>query len=131
MAPRRLLLSGGFALAEPAGARPGKPASFTVDYASPCTGKGGGPVAQPCHPTQAALSYAGKPLAADTDVTGSGAADLWIAADGPDANLFAYLEDVSPDGSVRVVTESPVFAADCARISASRAAALAGSSSQM
>jgi putative CocE/NonD family hydrolase len=103
--PRRLLLASGFALADPASARFAKPASFRVDYASPCIGKGSGPFAQPCHPTKGALSFAGKPLVADTEVTGSGVAELWISADAPDANLFAYLEDVGPYGSVRVVTE--------------------------
>jgi putative CocE/NonD family hydrolase len=38
-------------------------------------------------------------------MTGSGVADLWISADAADANLFAYVEDVAPDGTIQVVTE--------------------------
>jgi putative CocE/NonD family hydrolase len=83
----------------------GKPVAFDVNYAAPCTGKGGGPNAQPCHATTGLRSFAGAQLAADTEVTGNGVADLWISADAADANLFAYLEDVAPDGSVSVVTE--------------------------
>ena len=45
------------------------------------------------------------PLTKDTKLTGHIAADLWIAADGSDANVFAYLEDVAPDGDVRAITE--------------------------
>ena len=70
-----------------------------------CPNSGTGPFAQPCHVPGAGLGYAGAPLTADTEVTGSGVADLWISADAPDANIFAYLEDVAPDGTVRVVTE--------------------------
>jgi putative CocE/NonD family hydrolase len=100
------LLLGASGELTPAGKpRFGKPASFDVDYAAPCTGKGNGPFAQPCHPAKGGRSFAGPPLAAATEVTGSGVADLWIAGDAPDANLFAYLEDVAPDGTVEVVTE--------------------------
>lgn len=79
--------------------------SFAVDYATPCVGEGGGPTMQPCHPKGAGFSVAGKALAAPVEVTGHGLADVWIAADTPDANLFLLLEDVAPDGSVKVVTE--------------------------
>ena len=44
-------------------------------------------------------------LTRDQEVTGNAIADLWIASSGTDANIFAYLEDVAPDGSVTVVTE--------------------------
>ncbi|MFL6728155.1 MAG: CocE/NonD family hydrolase [Sphingomicrobium sp.] len=81
----------------------GKP--FAVNYQIDCPEAKLGPVAQPCHIVGAGPSFTGPSLARDTEVTGSGVADLWIAADGPDANVFAYLEDVGPDGSVRVVTE--------------------------
>ena len=79
--------------------------SFVVDYATPCVGEGGGPTMQPCHPKGAGFSVAGKALTAPVEVTGHGLADVWIAADTPDANLFLLLEDVAPDGSVKVVTE--------------------------
>ena len=105
MRPRTLLFGAKGALTDESKPRFGAPASFDVDYASPCTGKGQGPYAQPCHPGTGSLGFVGAALAADTEVTGSGRADLWIAADAADANLFAYLEDVAPDGTVRVVTE--------------------------
>ena len=79
--------------------------SFAVDYAVQCREGGSGSTVQPCHLAGQGLSLAGKPLAAPVEVTGHGLADLWIAADARDANLFVYLEDVAPDGSVRVVTE--------------------------
>lgn len=78
---------------------------FTADYSIACPEAGSGSRIQPCHRASAGPSFAGTPLKRDTEVTGNGLADLWIAADGPDANVFAYLEDVAPDGTVRVITE--------------------------
>ena len=86
-------------------ARYGRRESFKVNYAVNCPDAGSGPFAQPCHSAGAGLSYAGAPLGTDTEVTGSGVAEIWVSADASDANVFAYLEDVAPDGSVRVVTE--------------------------
>lgn len=79
--------------------------AFPVDYAITCPEGGSGSTVQPCHLPGKGLSLAGKPLAAPVEVTGHGLADVWIAADTPDANLFVLLEDVAPDGKVRVVTE--------------------------
>ncbi len=45
------------------------------------------------------------PLKADTELTGHPTVDLWVSASAPDANLFAYLEDVAPDGTVHPVTD--------------------------
>jgi putative CocE/NonD family hydrolase len=87
---------------------PGKTAratSFTVDYNVTCRDSGQGPFAQPCHLPGAGVSFAQPVLKRDTEVTGHAVADLWIAADAADANIFAYLEDVAPDGKVTVVTE--------------------------
>lgn len=86
------------------------PRQFAVDYDIKCPDpsqgpKETGPFQQPCFVAGAGASYADRPLARDTEVTGSPVVDVWIAADGQDANLFAYLEDVAPDGTVRVVTE--------------------------
>jgi len=85
-------------------ARPFKRA-FPVDYAVTCAECGFGPFAQPGHIAGQGLSLAGKPLAGAVEVTGHGLADVWIAADTLDANLFVYLEDVAPDGTIKVVTE--------------------------
>jgi uncharacterized protein len=84
-------------------------ANFTVKYDVACPGANTpltqGPFAQPCHIAGAGRSFTQPPVSQDTEVTGHATADLWIAADARDANIFAYLEDVSPDGNVRVITE--------------------------
>jgi uncharacterized protein len=86
------------------------PRAFGVNYEISCPDKKtgafeSGPFAQPCFVKGEGASYAGAPLARDTEVTGSPVVDVWIAADTSDAHVFAYLEDVAPDGTVRVVTE--------------------------
>jgi putative CocE/NonD family hydrolase len=80
---------------------------FTADYKALCPPdpEGGGPFTQPCHPATGSIVYAAPTLAADTEVTGHPIADLWIASNGDDANVFAYLEDVAPNGSITVITE--------------------------
>lgn len=50
-----------------------------------------------------ALSQTGEAFTTDTEVTGTPLARLWIGADTRDANIYAFLEDVAPDGrSTRV-----------------------------
>jgi hypothetical protein len=49
--------------------------------------------------------FLGPVLTADTEVTGHPIADLWITATTTEANVFAYLEDVAPDGTVQVVSD--------------------------
>lgn len=57
-------------------------------------------------PTDAlSLTQTSAPLRADTEVTGVPTARLWISADTADANLFAVLEDVAPDGRSTFVTD--------------------------
>lgn len=89
--------------ARPARAEVSRP--FEVDYQADCPTSKDGPFAQPCHHPGAGPSFTGPVLTADTEVTGSAVARLWISADAPDAHVYAYLEDVGPDGTVRVVTE--------------------------
>jgi predicted acyl esterase len=79
--------------------------AFAVDYTVSCPEGGSGARVQPCHLPGQGFSLAGKVLTAPVEVTGHGIADVWIAADTPDANLFLLLEDVAPDGGVKVVTE--------------------------
>ena len=79
--------------------------SFAVNYAVTCVDAGSGPTMQPCHLPGNGASFAGKPLAAPVEYIGHGIADVWIAADTPDANLFLYVEDVAPDGTVHPITE--------------------------
>ena len=87
------------------GAGKARPVSFTTRYDVACPDAGSGSRVQPCHVDGSGVSMTGAALTADTEVTGNPLADIWVSADQPDANIFAYLEDVAPDGSVRVVTE--------------------------
>jgi predicted acyl esterase len=45
------------------------------------------------------------PLGADLEMTGTPSARLWVSADAADANVFAIIEDVAPDGTSRYVTD--------------------------
>lgn len=51
------------------------------------------------------LGHQSGPLAADTRITGTPALRLWLSSDTPDANLFAVLEDIAPDGRSTYVTD--------------------------
>lgn len=51
------------------------------------------------------LSQTGAVLAHDTEMTGTPVARLWVSADTPDVNVFAVIEDVSPDGRSTYVTD--------------------------
>jgi putative CocE/NonD family hydrolase len=51
------------------------------------------------------LSLTGTVLSADTEVSGDPVVELRINVDRHDADVFAYLEDLAPDGTVTVVTE--------------------------
>ena len=57
------------------------------------------------------LTYTGAPLAADRMLVGAPIVDLQLAADRPDALVFAYLEDVAPDGASVVVSFGRLAAA--------------------
>lgn len=102
MTPFALTANG---LAEGSARGPALKRSFAVDYKTDCPNSGVGPYMQPCHTPGNGLSLAGKPLAKAREFTGHGIADVWMSAPAKDANLFAYVEDVAPDGTVRVVTE--------------------------
>ena len=41
-------------------------------------------------------AFTGQPLGAALEVIGSPMVDLWVASNDPDADVFAYLEDVDP-----------------------------------
>jgi putative CocE/NonD family hydrolase len=51
------------------------------------------------------LSHTSDRLTTDMEVTGTPAAKFWISADALDINIFAVLEDVSPDGKSSYVTD--------------------------
>lgn len=50
--------------------------------------------------------YTSAPLDTDLEVTGHPFVTLTLACDREDAALFVYLEDVAPDGHVRMITDS-------------------------
>lgn len=78
---------------------------FQVTTKVSCPGGGIGPFMQPCHLPGQGTSSASAPLTEPLEVTGNPIVTLHIAAEGRDANVFAYLEDVAPDGQVQVITE--------------------------
>jgi len=81
---------------------PGK-ASFKVDYQPVCArGTGLGPT---CPQDDKGLTFTSAPLGADMELTGHPVADLWLSASVEDGPVFAYLEDIAPDGGVSMVSE--------------------------
>ena len=64
-----------------------------------------GPFSQPCSEHGAGLSYAADKLQKPLVVSGHPVVDVWIDSSTDDANIFAYLEDIDPNGKVTVVTE--------------------------
>jgi predicted acyl esterase len=69
------------------------------------TNPGSGAAIQPCFIPGSGVSWTGAPVDGPTELTGTPIADLTVRLDRPDAHVFAYLEDVGPDGSVTVITE--------------------------
>jgi putative CocE/NonD family hydrolase len=81
------------------------PRSFAARADIACPEAGSGARIQPCHVAGSGVSSTGPVLRQAVEVTGNPLVSLWIASNRADANVFAYLEDVSPDGTVEVVTE--------------------------
>jgi uncharacterized protein len=79
--------------------------TFHVNTEISCPEGGTGPLMQPCHLPGEGLSFASAPLRAPLEVTGNALATLQVSADRTDANVFAYLEDMAPDGKLQVITE--------------------------
>ena len=79
--------------------------TFTVGTDVDCPEGGVGPFMQPCLHAGQGLSVTSAPLDHDRLITGNPTIGLRLRVDHPDANVFAYLTDVSPDGEVRVITE--------------------------
>jgi putative CocE/NonD family hydrolase len=61
------------------------------------------------------LGYTGAPLAADTEVTGHPIVDVVLSSSEAEGDVFAYLEDVAPDGTSLLVTEGQLRANYAAR----------------
>ena len=83
--------------------------AFDVDASERCPNSGPnggiGPYMQPCHHDHQGASFSGAALEAPLTVIGHPIVQLYVQVSTPDAHVFAYLEDVAPDGSVQVVTE--------------------------
>lgn len=58
------------------------------------------------------LCFTSAPLDTVTEITGHPVADLYVAVDDTDAEVFCYIEDVSPNGAVVYVTEGMLRAMD-------------------
>lgn len=96
---KAFLGAGSLAMREP---EPGK-ASFKVDYQAVCArGTGLGPT---CPQDDKGLTFTSAPLAADMELTGHPVADLWLSSSVEDGPVFAYLEDIAPDGAIAMVSE--------------------------
>ena len=82
--------------------------SFTVDYD---VAKGEYFAFWPPSPFGKGPSFTSAPLAADAAMTGYPIANITTALDRPDANLFAYLEDIDPTGKAYMVSFGRLAAA--------------------
>ena len=113
--PTRFFLAGG----SPAGGElqsqaptgAGSRTTFTVRYDVDCPTLGRQPGglltgAPPCPVEHGGPKFATAPLESDTEVTGDSVVDLWISSSASDGNIFAYLEDVAPDGKATQVTDA-------------------------
>jgi uncharacterized protein len=88
--------------------------SYTVDFSTTSgahnrwkTNLGGGDVIYPNRTAEdkKLLTYTTAPLEADLEITGSPVVTLEMASTTSDGAVFAYLEDVGPDGRVTYVDE--------------------------
>jgi len=77
--------------------------SFRVDYAAVCA-RGTG-LGATCPQDDKGITFTGAALERDTEVTGFPVADLWVSSSASDGPLFAYLEDIAPDGAIAMVSE--------------------------
>lgn len=79
--------------------------SLVVDYDPKCSGKVDLYFLMwPCSVDQHGLGYSTPALTADTHIAGHPVVDLWLSSTNDDADVFVYLEDVAPDGTVAIVT---------------------------
>ncbi|MGW0460824.1 CocE/NonD family hydrolase [Streptomyces tendae] len=76
---------------------------YTVDYSVSCPE----PLdqEQTCPQDEKGLTYTTAPLGKDTELTGHPVVSLRMSSSAPDGNVFVYLSDVAPDGTVRILTD--------------------------
>lgn len=77
--------------------------------AAPCPEAGTGSTVQPCPSRGEGLHFDSTPLRQAATVLGYAQVELSVDASS-DTAIFAYLEDVAPDGTVRAVTEGRLLA---------------------
>ena len=63
------------------------------------------PMAQTCLQDANGLRFTSQALPTDRELTGHPLMQLWVTTTRPDQNVFAYLEDVAPDGQVNILTD--------------------------
>jgi putative CocE/NonD family hydrolase len=79
--------------------------SFQVDYDPKCKERvNAGFMMWPCVVENHGVSYTTRPLSSDVHIAGHPLADLWISSTQPDADLFVYLEDLSPSGEIAIIS---------------------------
>jgi uncharacterized protein len=79
----------------------------TGEHARWRTQSGGGPIIHPSQQEVDAhrLCYTSAPLEQDLRVTGFPRVTLQMRSSTPDGAIYAYLEDIAPDGTIRLITE--------------------------
>ena len=80
---------------------------FLVNYdvTLPKTGTGFEQIWQSCVLDDKGITYTSSVLPTDIEFTGHPIVNLWISSTAEEGNFFVYLEDVTPDGSVSIVTD--------------------------
>jgi uncharacterized protein len=95
--------------------------NYTIDYTTTvgidnrwtltgAGGLGGEPYPHMRENDAKGLTYTTQPLTAATEVTGHPVVHLWLTSSAPDVDVFAYLEEVLPDGTSQYVTEGQLRA---------------------
>jgi putative CocE/NonD family hydrolase len=79
--------------------------SFQVDYQAVCGKQSVTALGPTCPQDDKGLTYTSAVLKDDVEMTGIPLADLWVSSTTSDGPLFAYLEDVAPDGAITMVSE--------------------------
>jgi putative CocE/NonD family hydrolase len=85
-------------------------ATFAVDYDVTCPGDSYF-IFGPCVIDRSGATFTSAPLAKELHIVGNPNATIWISSSVPSANLFAYLELVSPEGEVSIVSHGRLAAA--------------------
>jgi uncharacterized protein len=77
--------------------------SYQISYNVSCPSPIG--LGQTCVLDDKGITYTSTPLTIGLELTGHPVVHLWISSAASDANFFAYLEDITPDGKVSIITD--------------------------